>query len=171
MEGVDINPSTNKNKSIGINVEDSKSNIFNSDEEISPINSDIESDEEDYLQKFNAEERDVYINKYHPECITKNSIEIEYLTKITRDSNNNIIDNNHKTLPFLTKYEKTKILGQRTSQINMGAKPYITVPENIIDGSIISELELAAKKIPVIIRRPLPNRESEYWKLEDLEQL
>jgi len=171
IDGVDVNPGTNKNKSIGIDVEYSKSNIFNSDEQISPINSDIESDEEDYLQKFNAQDRDVYINKYHPECITRNSIEIEYLTKITRDSNNNIIDNNHKTLPFLTKYEKTKILGQRTSQINMGAKPYITVPENIIDGSIISELELTAKKIPVIIRRPLPNNQSEYWKLQDLEQL
>lgn len=144
---------------------------FGSNEQISPINSDVESEEDDYLQKFNVEERNNYINKYHPECLIGNSTEIENLTKITRDANNNIIDDNHKTQPFLSKYEKTKVLGQRASQINMGAKPYITVPTNMIDGYLIAQLELKAKKIPVIIRRPLPNRKSEYWKLFDLEQL
>jgi len=155
-------------------------NIFNENlsidlsktsEQISPINSDIESDDENYLQKFDIEEKTKYINKYHPECITGNSMEIESLTKIIRDNKNNIIDSNHKTQPFLTKYEKTKILGQRTNQINIGATPYIDVPNNIIDGYLIAQLELKAKKIPIIIRRPLPNGKSEYWKLEDLEQL
>ena len=98
-------------------------------------------------------------------------MEIEILTKITRDNNNNIIDKNHKTLPFMTKYEKTKILGQRASQINIGATRYIDIPENITDGYLIAQMELKAKKIPVIIRRPLPDGKSEYWKLADLEQL
>ena len=30
-------------------------------------------------------------------------------------------------------------------------------------------MELNEKKIPFIIRRPLPNNSSEYWKLQDLE--
>ena len=71
----------------------------------------------------------------------------------------------------MTKYEKTKILGQRASQINIGATRYIDVPKNITDGYLIAQMELKAKKIPVIIRRPLPNGQSEYWKLADLEQL
>ena len=43
------------------------------------------------------------------------------------------------------------------------------VPENIIDGYIIAELELKEKKIPFIIRRPIPNGSCEYWHLKDLE--
>ena len=38
-----------------------------------------------------------------------------------------------------------------------------------MQGSVIAELELKAKKIPFIIRRPLPNRGSEYWRVSDLE--
>ena len=70
---------------------------------------------------------------------------------------------------MLTKYEKTRVLGVRAKQINNGSAPFIELKENIIDGYLIAERELAEKKIPFIIRRPLPNRSSEYWRLEDLE--
>ena len=138
-------------------------------QQLSPIQSDIESEDEDFLQKFDAELQNKYVATYHPECITGNAIEIELLTRITRGSNNQIIDNNHKTNPFLSKYERTRILGQRTKQLNNGNKPYVSVPPDVIEGYLIAELELKAKKIPVIIRRPLANGNSEYWKLSDLE--
>jgi len=138
---------------------------------ISPVNSDVESDDENYLQKFDEELRDQYIDRLHPECLVKNTTEVEHLTLITRDKNGNIIDDNHRTIPFLTKYEKTRILGQRAKQINSGDQPYIDVPHNIIDGYLIAQLELKEKKLPFIIRRPLPNKQSEYWKLHDLELL
>ena len=91
------------------------------------------------------------------------------VSKTIRDNNNVIVDDNHKTIPILTKYEKTRILGQRAKQINNGANPYINVPENIIDGYLIAEMELKEKKIPFIIRRPIPNGKFEYWKVKDLE--
>jgi DNA-directed RNA polymerase I, II, and III subunit RPABC2 len=69
----------------------------------------------------------------------------------------------------LTKYEKTRIIGIRTKQINEGAKPYLDVNPTIIDGYIIAQLELEHKKLPFIIRRPIPNGGSELWKLQDLE--
>ena len=50
-----------------------------------------------------------------------------------------------------------------------GSKPLVKVPENIIDGYLIAEIELEQKKIPFIIRRPLPNGGSEYWRLNDLQ--
>ncbi len=132
-----------------------------------------DDDEEDmgesYLQKFNTEINKNYIEEYHPECIIHNHDEISALTKIIRDSDYNIIDPLHRTLPFLTKYEKTRIIGQRAKQINSGAKPFINVPENVIDGYLIAELELQQKRIPFIIRRPLNNGGSEYWNLKDLE--
>lgn len=136
--------------------------------QISPVNSDVESEDEEYYKKFESSDTD-YIKNFHPESLTGNSTEIEALTKIVRNANNVIIDENHKTNPFLSKYERTKILGQRTKQLNSGAKPFVSVPPNIIDNYLIAQMELTDKKIPVIIRRPLPNGKSEYWKLQDLE--
>ena len=136
--------------------------------QISPVNSDVESEDEEYYKKFESSDTD-YIKKFHPESLTGNSTEIEALTKIIRNANNVIVDENHKTNPFLSKYERTKILGQRTKQLNSGAKPFVSVPPNIIDNYLIAQMELSDKKIPVIIRRPLPNGKSEYWKLQDLE--
>ena len=91
------------------------------------------------------------------------------MSVVTRDEHNIIIDPLHRTLPFLTKYEQARVLGQRAKQIECGAKPFIKVPENIIDSYIIAELELKEKKIPFIIRRPLSNGTCEYWNLRDLE--
>jgi DNA-directed RNA polymerase subunit K/omega len=117
-------------------------------------NYDDDSDEdtdENYLQKLNNNLNQNYIVDFHPECLTHNYDEITILTSVVRDSNNIIIDNLHRTIPFLTKYEKARILGQRAKQINYGAKPLIKIPENIIDGYVIAELELQQKKIPFIL--------------------
>jgi DNA-directed RNA polymerase subunit K/omega len=136
---------------------------------ISPPDSEVESDEED-LQKIESDQVLNYINQYHAECLVSNSDEIEALSKTSR-VNGIIVDANHKTNPILSKYEKTKILGQRTKQLNSGCVPYIVVPSDIIDNYLIAQMELKAKKIPVIIRRPVSSTRSEYWKLEDLEQV
>ena len=72
-------------------------------------------------------------------------------------------------MPILSKYERTRILGLRSRQINSGATPFINIEENIIDGYIIAERELIEKKIPFIIKRPISNDKFEYWRLEDLE--
>jgi DNA-directed RNA polymerase subunit K/omega len=135
---------------------------------------DDEDDDEDYdndlyLQKFDNEITKNYINEFHPECLIHNYDEISKLTVVVRDSNNIIIDPLHKTIPFLTKYEKARILGQRAKQIETGARPFVNVPENVIDSYVIAELELQQKRIPFIIRRPIPGGACEYWNLKDLE--
>jgi DNA-directed RNA polymerase I, II, and III subunit RPABC2 len=132
---------------------------------------DDEDDDEDenYLQKFDQEMNHNFVKENHPECIIHNYDEVITLTEIVRDSNNIIIDPFHKTIPFLTKYERARVLGQRAKQIESGAKPFVKVTENIIDGYLIAEIELKEKKIPFIIRRPLPSGACEYWNLRDLE--
>ena len=135
---------------------------------------DEEDDDEDlndagYLQKFNSDINRQFLAENHPECVINNYDEINALTTVVRDANNNIIDKLHQTLPYLTKYERARILGQRAKQINSGAKAFVKVPENVIDGYLIAELELAQKRIPFIIRRPIPGGGCEYWKLKDLE--
>ena len=137
------------------------------------IDSDDESDDdgETYLKKFDKEINDNYIVNYHPECALQNYDEILAMTKVVRDKNNIIVDDLHRTIPHLTKYERARILGQRAKQIESGATPFIKVPENVIDGYLIAELELQQSRIPFIIRRPMPNGGSEYWKINDLENI
>jgi DNA-directed RNA polymerase I, II, and III subunit RPABC2 len=72
------------------------------------------------------------------------------------------------TKPFLTKYEESKLVGVRAQMISAGSKPLVTVPPNVTDTKVIAELELKEKKIPLLIRRKLPNGEYEDWRLEDL---
>jgi DNA-directed RNA polymerase I, II, and III subunit RPABC2 len=149
---------------------DKKQNNIQLDIGGNEIYDDEEDDEdENYLQKFDREITKDYIMNFHPECLNHNYDEIKALSKVTRDEFNIIIDPLHKTVPFLTKYERARILGQRAKQIECGAKPLVKVPENIIDSYIIAELELEQKKIPFIIRRPIPSGGSEYWNLKDLE--
>ena len=136
-----------------------------------PSDDEDEDYDDSYLQKFDSEVTKNYINDFHPECLIQNYDEITKLTTVIRDSNNIIIDPLHRTIPFLTKYEKARILGQRAKQIETGAKPFISVPENIIDGYVIAELELQQKRIPFIIRRPIPGGAFEYWNIRDLEMI
>jgi DNA-directed RNA polymerase I, II, and III subunit RPABC2 len=131
---------------------------------------DEDDDDEDYLQKFDRDIKKNYIVDYHPECMIHNYEEISALTKVIRDKDNIIVDPLHRTIPYLTKYERARVLGQRAKQINLGARPFVKVPENIIDGYLVAEMELTQKRIPFILRRPLPgNSGSEYWNLKDLE--
>jgi DNA-directed RNA polymerase I, II, and III subunit RPABC2 len=135
-----------------------------------------EEDDEDptgevYLQKFDKEINDNYLVNVHPESAVHNYDEILAMTKVVRDKNGIIIDDLHKTIPYLTKYEKARILGQRAKQINSGATVFVKVPEKVIDGYLIAELELQEKRVPFIIRRPMPNGGSEYWSIKDLENI
>lgn len=165
-ENIDEKKNTNKkqkaSKSIPLNIDEDDNYNDEDDDE------DNEYDE-NYLQKFDRDINKNYVQEFHPECIIQNYDEIALLTRVVRNNQNIIIDPLHKTIPFLTKYEKARIIGQRAKQIETGAKPFIKVPENIIDSYIIAELELQQKRIPFIIRRPLPGGGSEYWNLKDLE--
>lgn len=131
---------------------------------------DDDEDEDEYFRKFDEDLKSNVISEYHPEILQHNYEEIDALTTITY-VDGAIKDPLHKTLPILTKYEKARILGERAKQINSGAKPFVAVEEGVIDGYLIAIKELEEKKIPFIIRRPLPNGACEYWKLKDLEIL
>lgn len=158
--------------------EDNKRKPREEEEEIQGMyQSDDEEEEEDddddydenYLQKFDESLQKNVIAEHHPELISHNYEEVEALCRVVRDEDGIIMDPLHKTMPFITKYEKTKLLGERAKQINAGAQPTIVVDENIIDGYLIALKEYENKSIPMIIRRPLPSGGCEYWRLTDLE--
>ena len=79
-----------------------------------------------------------------------------------------ILDKHHQTYPFLTNYEKTKCISFRASQINHGAKPYLLVPTGMNDSYQIAKMELEQKRLPYILKRPLPDGNYEVWRLSDL---
>lgn len=70
--------------------------------------------------------------------------------------------------PFLTQFERTKVLSFRASQLAQGSRPYIEVPDNVSDLYLIAKMELKMKKLPFIIKRPLPDGNYEYWSLSEL---
>ena len=132
---------------------------------------DDEEEDENYLQKFSEDIQKTVVQDHHPELHIHNNEEIDALTTIIRDENGEIVDPLHKTIPFVTRYERARVLGERAKQLNSGAEPFIEIDETMIDGYVIALKEFEEKKIPFIIQRPLPNGASEYWKLKDLEIL
>jgi len=145
------------------------------DEDDGKVSGDEDDDEDDSddedLQKLQGyDEKNVLVD-YHPEVVQISEEELQTYSQVVRDNNGKIIDPFHKTIPIMTKYEKAKIIGIRAQQINSGSEPFIPVDVNMIDGLSIANEELLQKKIPFIIRRPMPNGSSEYWNIADLELL
>ena len=141
------------------------------DEEDKTDEENEDSDDEDNLKKL---ERDIDNDKLiesHPEIIQYNYNEILALCNIVRNDKGVIVDDLHRTYPFISKYEYARIVGIRAKQINNGADPFIKVARGVIDGFTIAKLEMNAKKVPFIIARPLPNGSREYWKVQDLEMI
>lgn len=108
------------------------------------------------------------ISFVHPQTTEVNNNELKNLMKVVRNKYGIIIDTIHRTPPILSKYEYTRILGQRLTQLNNGNHSFIT-REGHIDNTSIAEEEIKRKLLPVVIRRPLWSGASEYWLLEDLE--
>lgn len=71
------------------------------------------------------------------------------------------------TTPYMTKYERARLLGTRALQIAMCA-PVMVELEGETDPLQIAEKELKARKIPIIIRRYLPDGSYEDWGMDEL---
>lgn len=78
-----------------------------------------------------------------------------------------IIREKRITSPYMTKYERARILGTRAVQISMCAPIMIEI-ENEFDPLEIAKKELNEKKIPFVIKRRLPDGSVELWPIQDL---
>lgn len=136
-----------------------------------------EWDEEYVEEELEEEEQEVSdvkpelkrLYQQHPEC------NLDYVEQVFPKVELKVVppggdkaDQNHRTYPFLTLYEKTKIIGLRANQLSKGSVPFIAVPKHITDVRDIARLELEQKRLPFIIKRPLPDGTFEYWRLSDL---
>jgi DNA-directed RNA polymerase I, II, and III subunit RPABC2 len=152
----------------------SLSSILHLGEQSTPqviVSEDESTDEEndEYLQKLDHNIEKNFILELHPEKKIHNYEEVKKFSIVHRDKQGNIVDPLHKTTPILTKYERAKVLGQRAKQLDEGATPFVEVPSKILEGYLIAEEELKQKKIPFVIRRPIPNGGVEYWPIKYLQ--
>lgn len=104
--------------------------------------------------------------KYHPECLLE--YEESEQSSIPLRSTLSEDDPVHRSAPFLSIYENTKILGLRTNQLAQGARPYIQVPEYITDVQDIARMELEQRRLPMIIKRFMPDGTFEKFRLSDM---
>ncbi|KAL8943607.1 MAG: hypothetical protein Q9216_000972 [Gyalolechia sp. 2 TL-2023] len=71
------------------------------------------------------------------------------------------------TTPYMTKYERARVLGTRALQISMNA-PVLVDLEGETDPLQIAIKELKEKKIPLVVRRYMPDGWYEDWTVEEL---
>ena len=118
----------------------------------------------DEYEEFNEELEDIY------DINTLEETELEII-----DDNNDIIENienedeikEKQTTNYITKYEKAKIIGFRAQQLSKGAAPAIEIGEEYNPYNI-ALMELEQNRLPLMIKRKLPNGNVEYWKTNEL---
>ena len=140
---------------IGSNID---AEVFTDDDE---DEDDDSVDDDQRYAKLDSVRIEDYTKLYHNDIFEHNNSEVQVFAQVVR-KNNIIVDDLHKTIPILTKYERARILGQRAKQINAGAPPMVEPKQDTIDGYLIAHQELEEKKLPFIIRRPLPFGGCEY---------
>jgi DNA-directed RNA polymerase I, II, and III subunit RPABC2 len=109
-----------------------------------------------------------FLNLHHPECL------VDYREEVIKKLSVNVfppdsgVDRRHKSVPYLTIFEKTKILGFRANQLSQGGIPFVIVPPHVTDVLEIASIELEQKRLPYILKRPMPDGSFEYIRLNDL---
>jgi DNA-directed RNA polymerase I, II, and III subunit RPABC2 len=126
-----------------------------------------EASDEERINRFEESMKEDLVAKMHPQEVPVRYEDVKELLPVHRDEFDRV-DPLHTTTPILTKFEKSSILGLRAKQINSGAPPFVE-RNGLIDGYQIALEELKQKKLPFIIKRPLPDGRSEYWNVSDLE--
>jgi DNA-directed RNA polymerase I, II, and III subunit RPABC2 len=110
-----------------------------------------------------------YLSTHHPECRVDYVEEVLQKLPLASYPPDQDLDPKHKSVMYLTSFEKTKILGFRANQLAQGSKPFIyPLPEFMTDVLEIAALELEQKRLPYILKRPMPNGTFEYIRLSDL---
>lgn len=148
---------------------------------------DIDSDIDESIYDEDLEEDIEEINNDidnsdQNECIMERIIEDNYNTLIDSNHTTYLDDNNKKenvqillekndriSPNRLTKYEMVRILGERTKQLTLGAKPLIKNYQSLSYEQIAEE-ELKLNMTPYKIKRILPNKKYEIWSLDELKK-
>ena len=145
-------------------IEENVDSELDDEDDIDSDDEDLESDDEGLSDDEGPEEDEILdcdindTNDYTNDTILLNEKDEDILKKDQRVSANR-----------LTKYEMVRILGERTKQLTMGAKPLIKNHEGLPYNKIAEE-ELKHNMIPFKIKRSLPNGKYELWNIDELKK-
>jgi len=148
--------SSKKNNKITNNTIESNDDIEDDDKDNNVDDSDYDKSDNEENNIIDEEDVDLEHNDFDYSLIEEEE-NIKEINKITR--------------PFLTKYEKVKLLATRTNQLARGAKPMIKNVDYSITPKDLAKLELKEKVIPLIILRPIPNGKPERWKITEFKNI
>lgn len=127
------------------------------------VNEEVDlNDDEDAPEKDNC----IY-NAENAEDASDNEEEIAFDDDDTTEIKIIVDKSERITKPILFHYERVRLIGDRTQQLTLGAKPLVKNIEKL-SSKEIALLELEHNMIPLIIERPLPNGRKERWHLSEL---
>jgi DNA-directed RNA polymerase subunit K/omega len=142
---------------IGDNLKGGNSEDEESEMSDSSIDSDDDTCPSKYVDAPDDEEFDDEIDsKYNEDTLQETVNDVKILAADKRF-----------TKPFMTKYERVRLIGDRTRQLASGAKPMMKNIEGL-SSMEIAKLELENNIIPLVIERPLPNGMKEIWYTREL---
>lgn len=77
------------------------------------------------------------------------------------------------TREYFTKYEYTALLSMRAQQLADGGKPLVGIEGLKTSDPMfvwnVAKREIEQRKLPFIIRRQLPDGNSEFWSVQEME--
>ena len=136
------------------NIEDVDDNIFDDEEDnVEEMIMDLEEDNMKTIPKDGDEDEE----EDEDEDVIDDAVDVnleQFYVKKT-------------TYPYMNKYERTRTIGARATQIANGA-PIMVDRGNLTDPVLIAEKELKERKIPIKIRRTLPDGSFEDWSVDEL---
>lgn len=151
----------------GNEVDDEDQELESTEEEEHDENEEKENDESDEcMYRFSKKKKDLNDDD---EDVDENFFFEDDDNDKSKDPNDLFVPNDQRiTKPVLTKYERVRILGDRSRQISLGAKPMIKGLTNM-NPKEVARLELQMKVVPMRLIRILPTGKRERWKISELE--
>ena len=145
--------------------------IMSKKKKTSTVTSESESAEDEVTDTIELESSEELLSE---KSITNCSVD-DIIKEVSLDNNNikselTILNGNDRiTNPRLTKYEMVRLLGERTKQLIMGAKPLIKNHQDYSYEEIAIQ-ELKLNMIPFKVKRPLPDYKIEIWTIDELDK-
>lgn len=164
-ESIDDNFDGDNNEEEEENEDDKESEDHDSDDEDDNGDVDEENDgDDDCLYKFSGNKKGKLGEDDELE-LDGDDVYFEEDEKLIQ--NVFVTDDKRVTKATLTKYERVRILGERSKQLSLGAKPMVKNVQGM-GSKEVAELELQYGVIPIIVIRTLPTGQKERWKVSEL---
>lgn len=139
------------------------------DEEVEEksVDDEVEGDDDDKIKENGEDDNCVYNFADNNSEGEEAEEELIFDDDNLKDDETILSPENRITKPILYKYERVRLLGDRTQQLTLGAKPMIKNTQDMPPNAI-ARLEMEQNLMPLKIVRTLPNGKKEIWKLEEL---